>query len=147
MLDNSKWILYWRISTTSTLARRNFFAIGLPPPQTPVFETYSELIPQSQGGQSRQGYINATILWDVLTRPQAFLLNTMVEAVLAAGTELYMTLDYSTGDYEANTFADVRGTVWPLVLQPIASSQGIIYQNVELKLNNITAITVPATGL
>ena len=147
ILDFNRWNLYWRISTTSTLARKNFFLLGLPPPQTPVFETYSQLVPQSQGGQSRQGYINATLLFESLDRYQAFVLNQIVETVLTAGTELYMTIDYADGTYLPGTFADVRGTPWPLVLQPIANSQGVMYSNVELKLNNITVVAVPATGL
>lgn len=147
ILDFNRWNLFWRISTTSTLTRRNFFLLGLPPPQTPVFETYSQLFPQSQGGQSRQGYTNATLLFEALDRYQAFVLNQIVETVLTAGTELYMTIDYTDGTYLPGTFADVRGTPAPLVLTPAANTQGIVYQNVELRLTNISIISVPATGL
>lgn len=146
-MDFNKWNLYWRISTTSTLAHKNFFLLGLPPPQTPNFQQFTALLPQSQGGQSRQGYINATILWSELDRYQAFILKDIVDTVLTAGTELYMTVDYSDGTYLPGRFADVRGTPTPLTLIPAGNSQEVVYQNVELKLNNITVITTNPSGL
>lgn len=147
MTDNPKWVTYWRISTNSTLAHKNFFLLGLPIPQTPAFETYSTLVPQSQGGQTRQGYINVKILWSELTKYQAWKLNQLVETVLAAGTPLYMTVEYNDGTYLEGWFVDVSGTPYPLVLTPVQNSQGIIYQNVEMTLNNVTVVNNPATGL
>ena len=147
ILDFNRWNLFWRISATSTLARKNFFLLGLPPPQTPVFETYSQLVPQSQGGQSRQGYINATLLFESLDRYQAFVLNQIVETVLTAGTPLYLTVDFSDGSTLPGSFIDISGTPWPIVLTPASNSQGVVYQNVELKVNNCTIVNNPATGL
>lgn len=146
-LDLYYWNLYWRISATSTLAGQNFFALGLPPPQTPVYKTYTTLVPQSQGGQSRQGYINVTLLWDVLTREQGFLLKKIVETVLAAGTPLYLTVDYNDGSYEAGHFVDVSGTPHPVILEPEQGTQGLIYPNVTLFVTDLTVVNNPASGL
>lgn len=139
-MDNSKWLLYWRISTTSTLTRRNFFAVGLPIPQTPIYKNYSTLLPQGQGGQTRQGYKNVSILWAEMTRLQGFILKGLIETVLTAGTPLYMSVDFNDGTYLENAFYDVSGTPAPVVLEPTANSRGVIYQNVTLTLNNVTVI-------
>lgn len=140
MADLPKWSLYWRISTSSTLTRRNFFAVGLPVPQTPIFKTYSALVPQSQGGQVRQGYTNISILWAELTRLQAFILKGIVDTVLTAGTPLYMSVDFNDGTYLEGSFYDISGTPIPVVLEAAQSSQGLIYQNVTLTVNNVTVI-------
>lgn len=140
MSDLPKWALYWRISTNSTLGRRNFFAVGLPIPNTPIYKGFSTLVPQSQGGQARQGYINVTVMWNELTREQGFTLKRLVETVLAAGTPLYMSVDFNDGTYPPGSFYDVSGTPYPVVLEAVQNSQGLIYQNVELKLNNVTVI-------
>lgn len=147
VLDLNRWNLYWRISATSTLAGQNFFLLGLPIPQTPNFQQFSALMPQSQGGQSRQGYTNVTLLWSELDRFQAFTLKQIVDTVLAAGTPLYMTVDYSDGTYLPGRFADVSGTPIPLTLIPAGNSQEFVYQNVELRLNNVTVITTNPSGL
>lgn len=139
-MDNSRWSLFWRISTTSTLTRRNFFAVGLPIPQTPIFKTYSTLLPQGQGGQTRQGYENLSILWAEMTRLQGFTLKRLVETVLTAGTPLYMSIDFNDGTYLENSFYDVSGTPAPVILEAAANSRGVIYQNVTLTLNNVTVI-------
>ncbi len=63
-MDNPKWILYWRLSSTSTLTRQNLFALGLPPVNTPDYKTYSELVPQSHGTIDKAdgtGFINSFI--------------------------------------------------------------------------------------
>lgn len=146
-MDFYNWSLYWRLSTNSTLAHKNFFLLGLPPPTTPVYRDESALVPQSQGGQSRQGYINITLLWDVLTRQQGVKLKSLVDIVLTAGTELYATVDYNDGTYEAGHFIDIRGIPHPVVLEPAQSTQGLIYQNVTLFINNITVVANPASNL
>lgn len=146
MLDLPKWALYWRISATSTLLHQNFFALGLPIPQTPIFKTYSALVPQSQGGQARQGYENVSILWSELTREQGFKLKALVETVLTASTPLYMTVDFNDGTYLPGSFVDVSGTPYPVILEAAAWSQGLVYQNVTLFLNNVTVVNNPATG-
>lgn len=143
----NRWNLFWRISTTSTLTGQNFFLLGLPIPQTPNFQQFSTLVPQSQGGQLRQGYINFTLLWSELDRLQAFTLKEIVDTVLTTGTPLYMTVDFSDGTYLPGRFADISGTPSPLTLAPIGNSQGMVYQNVELKVNNITVITTNPAGL
>lgn len=147
VLTLNKWNLFWRISTTSTLTGQNFFLLGLPIPQTPNLQQFSALVPQSQGGQSRQGYVNLTLLWSELDRFQAVTLKSLVDTVLTAGTPLYLTVDFSDGTYGPGRFADVSGTPIPLTLIPTGNSQQFMYSNVELKLNNVTVITVNPTGL
>lgn len=141
----NKWLVYWRIANSlAGLTRGNLYARGLPPPQTPVYKTYAALIPQSQGGQTRQGYINATLLWDRLDFLQAKTLNGIVEAGITAGS-LWLTVDKGNGTGLANAFIDISGIPHPLVLEPTSQSQGQIFENVQLFVTNITVLADPST--
>ncbi len=142
-MDNPRWVLYWRLSATSTLARKNLYAQGLPPVSLGDYKTYSELVPQSQGGQARQGYINSRLLWDALDFRQLKTLTTLVEAAITAGT-IYATVpkDDGTG---LNAFVDLHGVPLPLEYQVVSDARGVVYQNVTLTINNITVDTDPST--
>lgn len=144
----NKWITLWRIATSSAgLARGAFFARGLPPPNTPIYKDYSEIVPQSQGGQARQGYNRVDILWNELTAYQGFVLRSLVDAAIAAGGTIYATIDKADGSDLNNAFIDISGQVWPLVLEPVSQSQGLVFQNVTLTINNITVTADPSTAI
>lgn len=143
-MDNPKWILYWRLSATSTLARKNLYAMGLPPVNTPDYKTYSEIVPQSQGGQARQGYINSRILWDELDFLQFRTLTRIVEAAITAGA-IYATVPKDDGTGLLNTFIDVHGVPLPLTWQVVSNARGVIYQSVTLVINAITVDADPST--
>lgn len=141
-MDNPKWILYWRLSATSTLTRKNLYAMGLPPVNLPDYKTYSELVPQSQGGQVRQGYINIRLLWDELSFTQFRILTRLVEAAITAGV-IYATVpkDDGTG---LNAFIDIHGIPLPLTWQPLSNGRGVVYSNVTLTINAIVVDLDPA---
>lgn len=143
-MENPKWILYWRLSATSTLARKNLYALGLPPVNLGDYKTYSELVPQSQGGQTRQGYINARLLWDELDFLQLKTLTGIVEAAITAGT-IYATVPKDDGTGLINAFIDVHGVPLPLEYQPVNNARGVMYSNVVLAINNITVDSDPST--
>jgi hypothetical protein len=145
-MDNPLWLIYWRLSATATLTNKNFFVLGLPPVNLPSYLTYTQLIPQSQGGQSRQGYINTTLLWDDMTGLQFYTLTTIVEAAITAGA-IYATVPKSNGTGILNDFVDISGVANPLTWQPIANARGVVYSNVTLKINNITVTNDPSTVL
>lgn len=142
-MDNSQWVKYWRISTT-LLGLSNGFFIGLklPPPDLPDFRPYSQLVPQSQGAQSEQGYISEVVFWDFMDYSQLSTLTRIVEA--ATNSTLWMTIDRAHG-YGLNHFIDVSGIVRPLTFEPVSRGRGVIYANVSLTLNNITIINDPAS--
>ena len=142
-MDNPRWPLYWRLSATSTLTRRNLFALGLPPPNTPVYLTYSELVSQSQGGLAQQGYINADLLWSELTATQLKILNGIVDAAILAGI-IYGTVDKANGT-GINSFVDISGVPHPLTYETINDARGIVYRNVELRINNISVTADPSS--
>lgn len=145
-MDNPKWLLYWRLSATSTLTRKHFFALGLPPVNTPDYKPFSQLVPQSQGGQARQGYINIKMLWDSLDFFQLRTLNRIVEAAITAGT-IYATVDKADATGFINSFVDISGVPSPLEFQPIANARGVVYQNVILTINNVTVTSDPSALL
>lgn len=143
-MDNPRWILYWRLSATSTLTRKNLYALGLPPVNTPDYKTYSELVPQSQGGQTRQGYINSRLLWDELDFLQFKVLTGIVEAAITAGL-IYATVPKGNGTALLNDFIDISGIPLPLEYQPVNDARGVMYANVTLTINNITVVSDPST--
>lgn len=145
-MDNPLWLLYWRISATSTLTNRNFFVLGLPPPNTPDYKDYAQKLSRSQGGLARQGYKNITILWDSLDFLQFKTLTDIVEAGITAGS-LYATIEKADGTGLANSFIDVHGIVQPLDHTVVSNARGIVYQNVTLVLTNITVDNDPSTVL
>lgn len=143
-MDNPRWILYFRLSATSTLTRQNLYALGLPPVNLPDYKTYSELVPQSQGGQVRQGYINNRLLWDDLDFLQFRTLTRIVEAAIVAGT-IYATVPKANGTALLNDFIDISGVPWPLEYQPVNNARGVVFQNVVLVINNVVVVSDPST--
>lgn len=143
-MDNPRWPLLWRLSDTSTLTRQNLFVLGLPPVNLGDYKTYSELVPQSQGGQVRQGYRYVTLLWNELTASQFRTLTRIVELAIVAGT-IYGTVDKADGTGLINSFIDIAGIPTPLTWQPVADARGVVYQNVELRINNVTVTADPST--
>lgn len=146
-MDNPKWLLYWRIASTSGgLNHGHFFALGLPPPNTTNYRSYTERVPQSQGGIARQGYINISILWDVLDFEQLKTLNRVVEASITGGI-IYASIARDDGSKLLNDFVDCTGVAQPLDYQPVSNGRGTVYQSVTLVITNITITSNPSTGL
>lgn len=144
-MDNPRWILYWRLSATSTLARKNLYALGLPPVNLGDYKTYSELVSQSQGGQVRQGYVNSRLLWDELDFLQFKVLTGIVEAAITAGT-IYATVPKDNGTGLINAFIDIHGVPIPLEYQPVSNARGVVFQNVTLTINAAVVDNDPSTG-
>lgn len=141
-MDNSKWILYWRIAVSEAgLPGGTFFALGLPPPDLPDFKPYTQLVPQSQGGQSEQGYQNITILWDSMDYQQIQTLQRVIDAV--TNSTIWATVDRAHG-FGLNDFIDVSGIVRPLLFDPISKGRGVMFSNVRLTITNITIENDPS---
>lgn len=145
-MNNSRWLLYWRISSTSTLTNQNFFALGLPPPNTPDYKDFAQKLPRSQGGLSRQGYKNITLLWDAMTFEQFKTLTRIVDAAITAGS-IYATIDKADGTGLANSFIDVHGVAQPIDHTPVSNGRGVVYQNVTLTITAIVVDNDPSTVL
>lgn len=141
-MDNSRWILYWRIATSEAgLPGGTFIALGLPPPDLPDFKPYSQLVPQSQGGQSEQGYQNITVLWDAMDYQQIQTLQRVIDA--ATNSTLWMTVDRAHGG-GLNQFIDISGIVRPLLFDPISKGRGVMFSNVRLTITNCTVVNSPS---
>lgn len=120
--------------------------LGLPIVNTYNYRTYSQIVPQSQGGSRRQGYINIPILWDDMTFLQFYTLFQINEAALTAGT-IYATIDKANGTGLVNSFVDISGQPAPLEYTVTTNGRGVMYANVTLRINNVTVESDPATGL
>lgn len=141
-MDNPRWPLLWRLSATSTLTNQNFFALGLPQVNTNVYLAYSTLVPQSQGGQSRQGYININLLWDDMDSLQLKTLKSIVDAAITAGS-VYMTIPKNDGS-GLNAFIDAHGIARPVTFTPYSNGRDVMYQNVNLIVTNIVVDSDPS---
>jgi len=141
-MTNDKWITYWRLATSEAgLPGGTFFALGLPPPDLPDFKPYSQLVPQSQGGQSEQGYQNITILWDSMDSLQVQTLSNIIAA--ATNNVLWATVDRAHG-FGLNDFIDIQGIVRPLLFDPISKGRGVLFSNVRLTITNLTVENDPS---
>lgn len=141
-MDNPRWVLLWRLSATSSLTNKNFYVLGLPPCNTNVYLAYSALVPQSQGGQSRQGYININLLWDDMDSLQLKTLKGIVDAAITAGN-IYCTVPKNDGS-GLNAFIDVHGIARPVTFTPYSNGRDTMYQNVNLVITNIVVDTDPS---
>lgn len=147
MNDNTKWITYWRIAATSgALPMGRFFALGLPPPNTPLYRPFTATLPQTKGGMSRQGYNNIAILWNDMDFEQLRTLRKIVEAGITGGV-IYATIDRNYGDKLLNDFIDISGMPQPLTFTPIENTRGVMVQNINLVITNITITADPSTVL
>lgn len=141
--------LGWRVASTEAgLQTGAFFARRIPPPNTFEYKDYTVRNPQSQGGQSRHGYKNITILWDVLTPKQANALRDVIQAGLDDAGYVYLTLDRSNGEASGRDWIDVYGRPEMPDFQPqapVAGADGIVYGTTSFFLNALVIVNDPAS--
>jgi hypothetical protein len=146
-MNNDRYPFYWRISDTAALlAQRHFFALGLPVISMMDYKDYTQELPRSTGAISRQGYKNCTLLWDSMDFVQLKTLNKIVTASVTSGI-IYATIDRSFGVKLLNDFIDISGVCHPLTFSPMTDSRGVIFQNVQLIITNITITADPSSVL
>ena len=144
---SNRWLFYWRIATSSAgLATGNFFVRKLPPPSLPAYLDYSVKNPQSKGGLTRQGYDNVRIAWETMDGLQIKVLKDLVETAIVSGS-LYLTIDRADGTGIANDFIDVHGVPHPITYNPVQNARGVVFQDVELFVNNLVIDNDPSTVL
>jgi len=141
--------LYFRIATTEAgLQRGNLFVRHIPPPSLVLYQDFSERVDTADFGQALRGIPYVEILWDQIRKDPAFIINEMIETVLAAGTPLWLTIDLGANrSYQRGRWADIYGT--PVVPQqdPDGGSRGLLISNFRLRVNNVVIDNNPATGL
>lgn len=141
--------LGWRIASTEAgLQTGAFFARRIPPPHTFEYKDFSVRTPQSQGGQTRHGYKNITIIWDSLTLQQANALREVIQAGLDDAGYVYVTLDRSNGTASGRDWIDVYGRPEMPDFQPrapVAGSNGILYGQTKLFVNALVIVNDPAS--
>jgi hypothetical protein len=142
-----RWNYLWRISTTSSLTNRHFFAYGIPAPDNILYKTFSERVPQSQGGETQQGYFNLQMEWDVLLPTQAYILRSLIQTVLTAGTDIYLTVDRANGQGFENDFIDIHGKATMPDFDSIPRTKNNAYAGVVWRVNNIAVDNDPSTVL
>ena len=134
----------WRIALTQAGLLKGYFRdLGIPRPTEYTYLDYSEIVPQSQWGQAKQGNINLTMVWDRLNRYQTYLL----ESYRANATNglIYLTLDKANGDSPGFDFIDVSGQIGILQFANMPGSRGNVKTGTQLFVNTITVLADPAS--
>jgi hypothetical protein len=137
-------------ATESGLQLGHFFVWGIPYPDLAIFKNFSTSVNEAGGGESQHGFATVELTWNVLTMPQAKTIRDFIETVLAVGGggDLYLTVDLSTnGNYAWGTWADIKGKPYRPLLVPTSGSQGLRIEDFTLKVNNVSIVNNPATGL
>lgn len=129
----------------------HFVARGLPPADLATFQEYTSRRPQSTGGQARQGYANMSVLWDSLTALQAYTLRKLIDDAETTGGSgngtLWLTVPQSDASSPGQGWVDVSGIAIMPDWEPVQDSHGTLYENVVLRLNNVTVENDPSTVL
>lgn len=137
----------WRLHYNSSNFPRAFlFAMGIPSPDLPVYRTFTEKYPQSQGGLTRQGYTNVTMLWDELDTAQLKTLTGLVETGITNGI-IYATIQRNNGTGLQDDWIDISGLPQPLEYEPLSRAEGVVFSNVQLTINNLTITADPSAIL
>lgn len=140
----------YRIGTTEALLA-HFVARRIPPPDLVTFQEYTTRRAQSTGGQARQGYANCSVLWGSLTALQARALKKLIETAEASGGSgngtLWLTIPQSDASHAGQGWVDVSGTAIMPDWEPAQDGHGQLYENVVLRLNNVTVENDPSTVL
>lgn len=143
--------LFYRIALTQAGLETgaNFFVRGLPRPDLPTFADHSERFPKSQGGESRQGYIVASLLWLQLSFDAAGVIRDLIEQAEVTGGHglgtLYVTMPRTDARRIGVSWVDVSGYVAMPNWASLQGADGKAYENVILALNNCTLRAEPST--
>lgn len=139
-------VLGWRIASTEAgLQTGALFARGIPPPDVFEYKDYSERRPQSQGGQSRHGYKNITVVWNRLDTKQSNALRAVIQTGIDDAGFVYLTLDRSNGTASGWDWIDVYGYPQMPDFRPIEDSSGRMHGSVNFVLNAIVIVNDPAS--
>jgi hypothetical protein len=140
--------LFYRIGVSSATLR-NLFARGLPLPQQAVYNDHTNRRPQGGGGQGRHGYNNADILWRRLTAEQANIIYELINTAETTGGQgngtVWFTLLKTTAESSGPYWIDISGIAIMPEWSPTENGHGVAYENVTLRINNVTVENDPST--
>jgi hypothetical protein len=138
--------LYYRIATSQAglESGANFFIRGIPRPDLAPFADFTQRFPQSQGGQTRQGNSNSSLFWSRLHFDAAGVLRGLIEIAEAGSGLLYFTLPRQDAKHSGVSWIDVSARPVMPEWTPLEEVL-FIYENVTLRLNNVTVLATPST--
>lgn len=138
---------YYRIGSNEA-GLTYLLALHLPPPDLVQFTPFATRRPASQGGQSRQGYISCSILWNRMDSLQA---NTLYEIIAAIETTsgqgnatLWLTLPRADASAPGQNWVDVSGIVAMPGWETENQSNGRTYTNILMTVNDVTVQNEPS---
>jgi len=140
---------YYRIATSEAgLGTGYFVARKLPPPDLVTFEPFSTRRPASQGGESRQGYLSCSILWNRLDSLQANIIYELIIGVEATSGEgnatMWLTLPRVDASAPGINWVDISGIIHLPNFETEPQANGVTYPNVVLRINNLTVENEPS---
>lgn len=144
-------VLRFRMATAlADLAQgANFYILGIHEPDMAYFTDHTTRYPQSQGGQARQGYNQATLFWSELLVEEAAIIRGLIvaaEALTETGNGiLYVTMPKNDGSSFSPGWIDISGVAIMPQWIPEQGTRGKVYSNITLSLNNVTVEAEPST--
>jgi hypothetical protein len=145
--------LYFRIATTKNGLENgaNFFVRDIPPPSDIQFRDHTQTQDVAQGGQSRHGYINAEVSWRRLKSSQATVIRDLVKTVETndghGNGTIYLTIPRPDAEHGGLNWIDISGIVRMPEWRATQNGYGIVYDNVTLRVSNITIESTPSSVL
>lgn len=143
--------LFYRIAITLAGLEKgaNFFLLGLPKPDQVSFNDHAVRRPQGGGGEGRHGHSNIRLLWLRFLAEQANVLRTLIEAAEVTGGQgngtIYLTLPKTIATSAGVAWVDISGIAIMPPWETLASTDGLVYENVILRLNDVTVEAEPST--
>jgi hypothetical protein len=140
----------WRIAMTEGgLTKGSFYHYKLPVPSTAPYVDHSAAVMKSDGSQALHGFEQVTLLFDILSGPQAAMIRQFIDAARSGAGILFMTIDKGDGSAPGPAWIDISGTPHRQARLsqngPIVGSTGQPhYTNVQLFLNNVTVVNDPS---
>lgn len=139
----------FRIALTEAALTRGFlFSLPSPMP-TAEYRSFTEVIPQSVGGNTRQGYKSVTLQWQQVTPTQMQPITDMVETAQGNNAQIYVTFPRGDSSNSGLDWVDASG--YPQYPEIVVSEQqglsGLVLVSYVLKINNLTIINEPSTAV
>jgi len=113
----------------------------LPPPTTPLYRAYSDLISLSDGGATKRGIASVRLTWVEPTVYQAIRINEIADL-----GDVYATVNRGWSAINIDDWIDVSGKAFiDSNVAPVGGSKGLVMNAITLVINNLSTENDPAS--
>lgn len=147
IVNNGCDIYKLRISLTEAGLSSGYFylhKIGIP--SSVQLVPFAELVPVSDGGQSRHGFQSCQITWANPDQKTIYKIKKYMEDSLSGTRLLFLTIPKNDGSTLGRSYIDVSGVVIPFYGQESGNfgSPGVVFNGFTLTINNLVILNDPS---